>query len=77
MPPPPSTLKKEEIEGKIFFTFIFLFLYFFIQRCFTILNCQGEEMSIKGFNIGNLMPHTKEYITYDGSLTVPGCQVDR
>ena len=33
-------------------------------------------MTIKGFNIGNLMPHTKEYITYEGSLTVPGCQVD-
>ncbi len=34
-------------------------------------------MTIKGFNIGNLMPHTKEYITYEGSLTVPGCQVAR
>ena len=30
---------------------------------------------MKGFNIGKLMPTTAEYITYQGSLTVPGCQV--
>ena len=35
----------------------------------------GEEEQLGELDLSALIPDTSEYITYDGSLTTPGCQV--
>ncbi|VDM50528.1 unnamed protein product [Toxocara canis] len=34
---------------------------------------KGSKTIIKKFNAYGLLPHTEDYITYEGSLTFPGC----
>ncbi|ELU00171.1 hypothetical protein CAPTEDRAFT_169831 [Capitella teleta] len=34
---------------------------------------KGEQVRIRHLSISGMIPETKEYITYDGSLTQPGC----
>ncbi|XP_033631754.1 carbonic anhydrase-related protein 10-like [Asterias rubens] len=34
---------------------------------------RGDEVNVTNFNIKQLLPRTFEYLTYDGSLTIPGC----
>lgn len=34
----------------------------------------GEKREIQDFCIKDLLPETTEYITYEGSMTVPGCE---
>ena len=36
--------------------------------------CAGQTTSIEKFSVSKLMPETRGYITYDGSMTEPGCQ---
>jgi carbonic anhydrase, putative len=34
----------------------------------------GQNVSIKHLSIHDLIPDVTEYITYEGSLTIPSCQ---
>lgn len=34
---------------------------------------RGNSVPISGFNISALLPETEYFVTYDGSLTIPGC----
>lgn len=36
--------------------------------------CSGNNTNISGFTLNDLIPNTTEYMTYEGSLTIPGCQ---
>ncbi|XP_061184536.1 putative carbonic anhydrase-like protein 2 isoform X2 [Saccostrea echinata] len=35
---------------------------------------KGNKINIIGFTLNDLIPNTTEYMTYEGSLTIPGCQ---
>jgi hypothetical protein len=39
------------------------------------LYCAGEEEMVQEFTTTGLLPDTEEFITYEGSLTQPPCQV--
>jgi carbonic anhydrase len=39
------------------------------------LYCAGEEELVQEFTMTGLLPDTEEFITYEGSLTQPPCQV--
>ena len=34
----------------------------------------GQEATIRHLSVSKLLPATSDYITYDGSMTQPGCQ---
>jgi len=34
----------------------------------------GQEVRMLGVRLDELLPATSDYVTYDGSLTQPGCQ---
>jgi len=34
----------------------------------------GQEVRLPGLRLDELLPATSHYVTYDGSLTQPGCQ---
>ena len=34
---------------------------------------EGDEANVTNFNIKQILPRTFEYLTYEGSLTIPGC----
>lgn len=34
----------------------------------------GENITIKSFSVHDLLPEINAYMTYEGSLTIPGCQ---
>jgi len=34
----------------------------------------GQEATIRHVSVYKLLPATSDYITYDGSMTQPGCQ---
>ncbi|XP_022098900.1 carbonic anhydrase-related protein 10-like [Acanthaster planci] len=34
---------------------------------------RGDEVNVTNFNVKQLLPRTFEYLTYEGSLTIPGC----
>jgi len=34
----------------------------------------GQEVRLLGVRLDELLPATSDYVTYDGSLTQPGCQ---
>ena len=36
--------------------------------------CLGQEATIRHLSVYKLLPATSDYITYDGSMTQPGCQ---
>jgi len=36
--------------------------------------CLGQEVIIRNLSVYKLLPATSDYITYDGSMTQPGCQ---
>jgi carbonic anhydrase len=38
-------------------------------------NISGEEELVQELSLTSLLPNTKEFITYEGSLTQPPCQV--
>lgn len=38
-------------------------------KCF-----QGEQMDVNNINLLKLIPDSRHYMTYDGSITQPGCQ---
>jgi carbonic anhydrase len=40
-----------------------------------LLYCAGEEELVQEFTMTGLLPDTEEFITYEGSLTQPPCQV--
>ena len=40
------------------------------NNCFHI----GDQIEVNNLNILNLLPDSRHYMTYDGSLTQPGCQ---
>ncbi|XP_078323468.1 putative carbonic anhydrase-like protein 2 isoform X1 [Crassostrea virginica] len=43
------------------------------KRLKTIAN-EGASVNMTGFTLNDLIPNTTEYMTYEGSLTIPGCQ---
>jgi len=36
--------------------------------------CVGNRVHIRHLSVNGLLPSTDDYVTYDGSLTQPGCQ---
>ena len=47
------------------------------QTSFIICNCtwfSGQKEHIRGLSIAELLPASSEFMTYEGSLTYPGCQ---
>ena len=39
-----------------------------------IVTDEGQEVRLQGLRLDELLPATSHYVTYDGSLTLPGCQ---
>lgn len=37
------------------------------------LPVSGENVTIKSFSLYDLIPDLTSYLTYEGSLTIPGC----
>lgn len=35
---------------------------------------EGQEVRLQGVRLDKVLPVTSDYVTYDGSLTQPGCQ---
>ena len=35
--------------------------------------CLGQNITLKSLSVRELVPDTELYMTYDGSMTVPGC----
>lgn len=47
-----------------------VFFIMIFNNCFHI----GDQIEVNNLNILNLLPDSRHYMTYDGSLTQPGCQ---
>lgn len=39
-----------------------------------VVTAQGQEVRMPAVRLDELLPATSDYVTYDGSLTQPGCQ---
>lgn len=39
-----------------------------------LVDCAGNRVHIRHLSVNGLLPDTDDYVTYDGSLTQPGCQ---
>ena len=53
-------------------THFYIFTHFIIILQLNIFS--GDTVWISGVPLNILLPATPQYITYDGSLTQPGCQ---
>ena len=40
----------------------------------SVVTVKGQEVRLQGVRLDELLPATSDYVTYDGSLTQPGCQ---
>jgi len=39
-----------------------------------VVICAGNRVHIRHLSVHGLLPETGDYVTYDGSLSQPGCQ---
>ena len=46
----------------------------FIHRTESLFLNLGQTAQIRNFSLLKLLPETRGYITYEGSMTEPGCQ---
>lgn len=56
---------------------IFVLFFFSIRLSLTLHLClfhdSGQNVTIKSLSINKLIPNMDSYMTYEGSLTIPGC----